>query len=128
MKVKAIIPLDDFRTILTAVRDDDKCKRAGCGTNVINCRITKCLEALREWWTKTNGESAPGFVHYETIIHNTTFAWAQRTYTPEDRFRRCFARDSSMSHKDAYCLLEDLLRQAFTEYQQRRATARTKKG
>jgi len=69
VKVKAIIPSDEFRKIYATLPGSRTCRERGCPYSRTTCHVRECREAIRAWWERTNG-NAPGFVMYERVLQN----------------------------------------------------------
>jgi hypothetical protein len=67
--VKVIIPLEEFRELYARLPKSEACRVKGCPYSRTTCHVRECREAIRAWWTRTNG-NAPGFSAYERALQN----------------------------------------------------------
>jgi hypothetical protein len=114
-KIKAIIPFECFHKVFTPLCAG---REYGCGSSEADWRLEQCLDGIREWWQRTNGE-AQGLVHYEIIFEGAIQGSVWRYSTSGDRLRAHFVPDSRKSCREAYDLLAEMVRASFLGHVQK---------
>ena len=70
VKVKAIIPPEEFEAIYKLLPESRICQDRWCAYSRTTCHVRELRDGIRAWWQKTNGIDAPGFSAYEKVFQN----------------------------------------------------------
>lgn len=104
VKVKVVIPLNEFRGIYDSLQESENCRRVWCEYSRTTCHVREACEALRKWWKKENGD-APGFSAYEKVLKNAI--------TFENRLYWCFWTRRMKPCEEMHAELATQVREAF---------------
>ena len=112
VKIKAIIPLDEFQKIYASLQGNESCQESAnpetlwCAYSRTTCHVREAREKMRGWWERTNGATTPGFVNYERVM--------QTASSFENDLYACFWTHEFEPCQRAYEFLVAELRRAFT--------------